>query len=68
MYYYSTTFSGGPGVSGIPYLSSFSALTALLLFSSPFLSVDCIHVLRTIVAVLTSPTQNALLIEGRQTG
>ena len=47
MYYYSTTFSGGPGVSGIPYLSSFSALTALLLFLLPFLSVDCIHALRT---------------------
>ena len=51
MYYYSTTFSGGPGVSvRVDRLTLSFSLTSNL------------------VAFLTSLTQNALPIEGRQTG
>lgn len=56
MYYYSTTFSGGPGVSYCPQL--------LVIATSPCSTLS----FSVTVAVLTPPTQNALLTEGRQTG
>ena len=49
MYYYSTTFSGGPGVR---IFDTFHHSTSIYFHS---------------VAVLTSRSQNALLIEGRRT-
>ncbi len=71
MYYYSTTFSGGPGVSvfasliGLQCTDPVSALTAL---SAPLILFAPHLVSQSVVAVLTPLPQNALLTEGRQTG
>ena len=51
MYYYSTTFSGGPGVCG----------------RYPLFIVLVSHDSHSTGALLTSPKQNALQIEGRWT-
>ena len=51
MYYYSTTFSGGPGVR------------TFILFYCPVMDLS----ISLAVAVLTFRSQNALLTEGRRT-
>lgn len=73
MYYYSTTFSGGPGVSTFASLTHLQCadcdlVPALTALSAPVILFALHLCLRYIVAVLTPLPQNALLTEGRQTG